>query len=93
MISYFDNASTTYRKPKSVYKAVKLYKKVGGNISRGNNQASKFFIDETRKNIKKLVGANDNYEVVFSQSATFSFNQLIKGLDFSKLKRLFINKI
>lgn len=90
MISYFDNASTTYRKPKSVYKAVKLYKKVGGNISRGNNQASKFFIDETRKNIKKLVGANDNYEVVFSQSATFSFNQLIKGLDFSKLKNVYI---
>ena len=92
MISYFDNASTTYRKPKSVYKAVKLYKKVGGNISRGNNQASKFFIDETRKNIKKLVGANDNYEVVFSQSATFSFNQLIKGLDFSKIKNVYITK-
>lgn len=90
MISYFDNASTTYRKPKIVYKAVKLYKKIGGNISRGNNQSSKFFIDETRKNIKKLVGANDNYEVVFSQSATFSFNQLIKGLDYSKLKNVYI---
>lgn len=90
MINYFDNASTTYRKPKIVYKAIKLYKKIGGNFSRGNNQSSKFFIDATRKNIKKLVGANDNYEVVFSQSATFSFNQLIKGLDFSKIKNVYI---
>lgn len=92
MIIYFDNASTTYRKPKIVYKAVKLYKKIGGNFNRGSNQSSKFFIDETRKNIKKLVGANDNYEVVFSQSATFSFNQLIKGLDFSKIKNVYITK-
>lgn len=92
MIIYFDNASTTYRKPKIVYKAVKLYKKIGGNFNRGSNQSSKFFIDETRKNIKKLVGANDNYKVVFSQSATFSFNQLIKGLDFSKIKNVYITK-
>ena len=31
MISYFDYSSTTYRKPKQVYKAIKTYKKYGVN--------------------------------------------------------------
>lgn len=93
MISYFDNASTTFRKPRVVYNAAKAYKKYGANLSRGNNQSKcKEMVETTRKNIKKLVGANDNYEVAFCQSATYMINQIIKGLDYTKIKTIYISK-
>lgn len=93
MINYFDNASTTFRKPRVVYKAIKTYKKYGVNLSRGNNQGKcKEIVEQTRKNIKRLVGVSDNYEVVFSQSATYTTNQIIKGLDYSKIKTIYISK-
>ena len=54
MISYFDNASTTFRKPRAIYKAVRAYKKYGANLSRGNIQSKcKEMVETTRKNIKK----------------------------------------
>lgn len=93
MINYFDNASTTFRKPRIVYKAIKTYKKCGVNLSRGNNQGKcKYIVESTRENIKRLVGANDSYEVAFSQSATYITNQVLKGLDYSKIKTIYISK-
>lgn len=93
MINYFDNASTTYRKPKVVYKALKTYKKYGANLSRGNNQSKcKEIVETTRNNIKKLVGVGDNYEVAFCQSATYMTNQILKGLDYTKIKTIYISK-
>lgn len=92
MINYFDNASTTYRKPKEVYKALKTYKKYGANLSRGNNtNKCKKIVEETRSNIKKLVGANYDYEVAFCQSATYMTNQILKGLDYAKIKTVYIS--
>lgn len=93
MISYFDNASTTFRKPRVVYRAVRAYKKYGANLSRGNIQSKcKEMVETTRKNIKKLVGVSDNYEVAFCQSATYMINQIIKGLDYTKIKTIYISK-
>ena len=93
MINYFDNASTTYRKPKVVYKALKTYKKYGANLSRGNNQSKcKEIVETTRNNIKKLVGVGDNYEVAFCQSATYTTNQILKGLDYTRIKTIYISK-
>ncbi|MBQ7798610.1 MAG: aminotransferase class V-fold PLP-dependent enzyme [Clostridia bacterium] len=92
MIKYFDNASTTFRKPRVVYKALRDYKKYGANLSRGNNQSKcKQIVESTRENIKKLVGVGDNYDVAFSQSATYSTNQILKGLDYSKIKTIYIS--
>lgn len=93
MINYFDNASTTYRKPKAVYKALKTYKKYGANLSRGNNQSKcKEIVETTRSNIKQLVGVGDNYQVAFCQSATYMTNQILKGLDYTKIKTIYISK-
>lgn len=93
MINYFDNASTTFRKPRVVYKAVRAYKKYGANLSRGNNQSKcKVMVETTRQNIKKLVGVGDNYEVAFCQSATYMINQILKGLDYTKIKTIYISK-
>ena len=87
MINYFDNASTTFRKPRVVYNAAKTYKKYGANLSRGNIQSTcKEIVETARKNIKKLVGVSDNYEVAFCQSATYMTNQILKGLDYTKIK-------
>ena len=93
MIHYFDYASTTFRKPKVVYKAVKAYKKYGVNLSRGNNQNKcKEIVSKTRDNIRKIVGADDSYEVAFCQSATYMINQVLKGLDHSKIKTIYISQ-
>lgn len=90
---YFDNASTTFCKPKIVYKALKLYKRYGANIARGNNQnKSRQIIEKTRENLKRLVKADDGYEVFFSQSATFATNQIIKGLNLESIKNIYISR-
>ena len=52
----------------------------------------KEIVETTRQNIKKLVGVRDNYEVAFCQSATYMINQIIKGLDYTKIKTIYISK-
>ena len=95
MIAYFDYSSTTYRKPKQVYKAIKTYKKYGVNIGRGKSECSskcEEIIAETREMLKKLVKADDGYKTIFQPSATYSLNLLIKGLDYTNIKNVYIYK-
>jgi len=95
MIAYFDYSSTSYRKPKQVYKALKLYKKYGINIGRGKNGCSskcEEIVNETREMLKKLVKADNSYKTIFQPSATYSLNLLIKGLDYSQIKNVYISK-
>lgn len=95
MIAYFDYSSTSYRKPKQVYKAIKTYKKYGINIGRGSNNCTskcEQIITETRAMLKSFVKADDNYKTIFQPSATYSLNLLIKGLDYSTIKNVYISK-
>ncbi len=95
MTAYFDYASTSYRKPRCVYKAIKSYKKYGVNIGRGSNKYSSKcteIIEETRQMLKSLVKADDNYQTVFQPSATYALNLLIKGLDYTKIHNVYISK-
>lgn len=95
MIAYFDYSSTSYRKPTQVYKALKLYKKYGINVGRGKNGCSskcEEIIDETRGMLKKMVNADNSYKTIFQPSATYSLNLLIKGLDYSQIKNVYISK-
>ena len=95
MIAYFDYSSTSFRKPRQVYKAIKAYKKYGVNIGRGkNNCTSKCeqMINDTRQMLKDLVKADDTYKTIFQPSATYSLNLLIKGLDYSQIKNVYISK-
>ena len=95
MISYFDYSSTTYRKPKQVYKAIKTYKKYGVNIGRGKSDCSskcEEIIADTRQMLKDLVKADDDYKTIFQPSATYSLNLLIKGIDYTNIKNVYISK-
>lgn len=95
MIAYFDYSSTSYRKPKQVYKAIKTYKKYGINIGRGKNKCTskcEQIIADTRQMLKDLVKADDTYQTIFQPSATYGLNLLIKGLDYSNINNVYISK-
>ena len=88
MIAYFDYSSTSFRKPRQVYKAIKAYRKYGVNIGRSKcKYTSKCdeIVEETRQMLKDLVKASCEYQTIFQPSATYALNLLIKGLDYSKI--------
>lgn len=87
-IIYFDNAATTYPKPERVYEAMdKANRHLAVNAGRGSYRLAKkasSIIEETRKNILKIAGAEEVAEVVFTPSATLACNQVLGGIDWKK---------
>lgn len=85
---YFDNAATTYPKPECVYEAMdKANRYLAVNAGRGSYRLAKkasSIIEETRKNILKIAGAEEVAEVVFTPSATLACNQVLGGIDWKK---------
>lgn len=81
---YFDNATTSYPKPKEV--AEKIYEYLlhsGMSVGRGNyNEAYSLEeeIFDTRELIKKVFHAPSNAHVIFTSGVTESINVLFKGL-------------
>ena len=79
---YFDNAATSYPKPKEVYKKMDtFYKSTGVNASRGSYDKSieaSNLINNTRKNLLKLFNCKKK-KVIFTPSATFAINMILKG--------------
>ena len=79
---YFDNAATTFPKPKRVIKAVdECLKKYCGNPGRSSHThslktAEKIY--DTREKIARLVSLEETESVVFAPSATFALNLAIK---------------
>ena len=82
---YFDNAATTFPKPKIVYNEMdSFYRENGVNSGRGSYKKAALaddLINETRLLIKKIVGLNEDYKVILNSSATESINLILKGLD------------
>lgn len=85
---YFDNAATTYPKPERVYEAMdEANRHLAVNAGRGSYRLAKkasSIIEETRKNILKIAGAEEVAEVVFTPSATLACNQVLGGIDWKK---------
>lgn len=94
-MAYFDNASTTFPKMKSVYeKTMKLYGEIGVNFSRENNELSQKMTNikiELLENIKKIFSIRDNKPVIINSSVTFSLNEILQGLDYTKIKNIYIS--
>jgi len=81
---YLDNAATTNKKPKTVYKAVnKSIKKLSANAGRGGYSlsiAAAEKIYETRCEIASFLNYNRPENIVFTLNATYALNLAIKGL-------------
>lgn len=92
---YLDNAATTFPKPPEVYDyMMNMYKNYGFNLGRGVNYNEinlNGIATEVRQMLKKLVKANYDYEVIFQPSATIAINQVLRGLDFSNIKNVYIS--
>ena len=81
---YLDNAATTNKKPKSVYKAVKkTIKKLSANAGRGGytlsvSAAEKIY--DARREVASFLNYEYPERVVFTLNATYALNMAIKGL-------------
>ena len=87
---YFDNGATTL-KPSCVIDAiVDYYKNYTANTHRGDYKNSLLVdenIDRTRKAVKRFIHAKSEREIIFTENATDSLNQIIFGFFKYKLKK------
>ncbi|MBP6281397.1 MAG: aminotransferase class V-fold PLP-dependent enzyme [Leptotrichiaceae bacterium] len=91
---YLDNASTTYPKFNKLYDdTMKIYREVGINFSRNNSRKSKSAYEIKNNlivNLKKIFSSNA-HKVIINSSATFSLNEIITGLNYPKIKTIYIS--
>ncbi len=79
---YFDNAATSYFKPKSVIDGVMHAIEHGGNAMRGVNNASikaGMEIFDARCIVSNFFNAGKNSNVIWTMNITMSLNTVIKG--------------
>ncbi|WP_096186079.1 aminotransferase class V-fold PLP-dependent enzyme [Evansella halocellulosilytica] len=85
---YFDNAASSFPKPKGVAKAMsEVVQNYGANPGRGGHQLSRTasaMIDETRKKLSYMFHSDRADRVLFLANATTAINQGIFGIDFQK---------
>ena len=94
-MAYFDNAATTFPKPKCVYDFMdSFYREHGGSAGRGNHSLSISagkLISETRGRLQKILHC-ENKQIVFTPSATISLNMILQGLISSgKIRTVYIS--
>lgn len=89
-IIYFDNNATTRVAPQVLAKMNELYQQPLNNsaVHYFGRIAGKF-VEDARKEVRKLLNAQ-NYEVIFTASATESTNTIFHGVD---VKRILVSKI
>ncbi len=80
---YFDNASTSFPKPKTVAERMKYYlDSVGASVKRGvssNSFDAGEVVLETREMIADMFGVSNSDLVVFTMNATGSINMILRG--------------
>lgn len=93
-IIYLDNAATTYPKPEIVYSTMDMFLRTSCvNAGRGSYKLAteaNSLIEETRKLLLNLVNSK-NGKVIFSPSATIAINQVLRGLDWRKIKNVYVS--
>lgn len=80
---YFDNAATSYYKPKKMLEAVLYAMENSGNSGRGIHLASMSAsnaVYDCRVKLSTFFGSNDANTVVFTNNSTESLNIAIKGI-------------
>ena len=92
---YLDNAATTYPKPLEVYDFMDKFNRTGVfNSGRGNysqSSQSSNLVKDTRNKLLNLFHCSENkYQTVFTPSATIALNTVIMGIDYRKVKNVYI---
>lgn len=81
---YFDNAATTYKKPKEVYKAISdFFRSAQANPGRSSHRLSlnaSELVYDAREEICRLLNYSFPEQVVFTYNATYALNIAIKSL-------------
>ncbi len=83
MAIYLDNAATSYPKPESVYQAVDLTLRHGGNPGRGGHRltlAAGRVVLAAREAVADLFGIRNDSRIAFTASATEAINIALFGL-------------
>lgn len=92
---YLDNAATTFPKPEVVYSFMdKFLREKCVNAGRGSYklaQNATKLIDETRQLLLELVNPRIDSKVIFSPSATIAINQILRGLEWNKIKNVYVS--
>lgn len=82
---YFDNATTSFPKPKEVINALDYFiKNIGGTYGRVDTKRGHIttsMIEECRVELKKLFEIKNESNIVFSSGATRAINDILNGLD------------
>lgn len=92
---YLDNAATTFPKPEAVYRAMDMAnRELAVNAGRGSyalaRRAEKL-VRETKTELKRLVSAGEETEVVLTPSATIACNQVLGGLTWSSADVVYVS--
>lgn len=81
---YFDNAATTYPKPRSVVKNMVCFmEKWGANPGRGGHRLSRIAgqkVREARENIADFFSIVDYKRLIFTMNDTYALNMAIHGI-------------
>ncbi|MGQ1948237.1 aminotransferase class V-fold PLP-dependent enzyme [Geofilum sp. OHC36d9] len=84
MNRYFDNAGTSFPKPKEVSEAISDYLvNVGGTYGRaayGRAFDATAKVEACRDSIAELFGVSDSSKIAFTANSTMALNTIIKGL-------------
>ena len=93
-MAYFDNAATTYPKPKEVYSFMdRFYRECGASVGRGHYSLSRStaqMVAETRSLIQDLLHCPAK-QVVFTPTATIALNMTIQGVINAGAKNIYIS--
>lgn len=93
--AYFDNAATTFVKPREVHDFMyEFYLANSVNVGRGNYNLlndSNRIVAETRSMIRGLFHANNEFETIFTPSATEAINIVLQGQEWDKGDNIYIS--
>jgi cysteine desulfurase family protein len=96
MNRYFDNAATSFPKPKEVPEAISDYLiNVGGTYGRaayGRAFDATAKVEDCRDSIAELFGVSDSSKIAFTANSTMALNIIIKGLPL-KGKTVFVSPL
>ena len=91
---YLDNAATSFPKPPAFYSdTMRLFQEFGVNGTRGHHQLANEMLKHEnllRGNLATLFGVTPD-KIVLTASATLAANQIIQGVDYSRIKTVYIS--